>query len=135
MRSWPSKSYRVTRQIPAFFEPELAAGSYEPLWDELDLTGKLGAPVAPKSFEASRSECAPHWPSPGEAGPADQRLVDVTARVTELLKPVPVSVDELARLAKSPAQRVRSVLIELELAGRIEWHGGGLVSSAPHSEE
>jgi predicted Rossmann fold nucleotide-binding protein DprA/Smf involved in DNA uptake len=51
----------------------------------------------------------------------------------ELLGPAPVSVDELARLADASARQVRTVLLELELAGRIEWPGGDLVSSLPVS--
>jgi predicted Rossmann fold nucleotide-binding protein DprA/Smf involved in DNA uptake len=90
---------------------------------------------ARESFEPSQVDCPPHSPRIGEARPAEQPLADVAARVAELLGPVPVSVDELARLAGSPARRVRSVLIELELAGRIEWHGGGLVSSVSEPEE
>jgi len=58
---------------------------------------------------------------------------DNATRVTELLGPAPVSVDELARLADASARQVRTVLLELELAGRIEWPGGDLVSSLPVS--
>jgi DNA processing protein len=44
------------------------------------------------------------------------------------LSPAPVQVDDLVRLAKSSPRVVRLVLLELELAGRLERHGGGLVS-------
>jgi DNA processing protein len=37
-------------------------------------------------------------------------------------------VDDLVREAHAPAGAVQIVLLELELAGRIERHGGGLVS-------
>ena len=37
-------------------------------------------------------------------------------------------IDDLVRLAKSSRAVVRMVLLELEIAGRIERHGGGLVS-------
>jgi DNA processing protein len=50
------------------------------------------------------------------------------ARVTALLGPSPVSIDDLIRLARASASTVRIVLLELELAGRLERHGGGLVS-------
>jgi DNA processing protein len=36
--------------------------------------------------------------------------------------------DDLIRLSGAPAAIVRSVLLELDLAGRLERHGGGLVS-------
>jgi DNA processing protein len=50
------------------------------------------------------------------------------ARIVGLLGPVPVSIDDLIRLADTSAAVVRTVLLELELAGRLERHGGGLVS-------
>jgi DNA processing protein len=45
-----------------------------------------------------------------------------------LLGPAPVQIDDLVRLAKSSPAVVRMVLLELEIAGRLERHGGGLVS-------
>ena len=50
------------------------------------------------------------------------------ARVHRLLGTAPVSVDDLVREAKTSAAAVQNVLLELELAGRLERHGGGLVS-------
>jgi DNA processing protein len=50
------------------------------------------------------------------------------ARVIGLLGPSPVGIDDLIRLAGTSATTVRIVLLELELAGRLERHGGGLVS-------
>jgi DNA processing protein len=58
---------------------------------------------------------------------------DIERRLITLLGPVPVSVDELARASEAPAREVRTVLLGLKLAGRIEWHGGDLVSSLPAS--
>ncbi|ONF96585.1 DNA-processing protein DprA [Sphingomonas jeddahensis] len=49
-------------------------------------------------------------------------------RVTDLLGPVPVAVDEVIRQADVPAAVVQMVLLELELAGRLERHAGGRVS-------
>jgi len=45
-----------------------------------------------------------------------------------LLGPSPVGTDELARSAGVGARTVQSVLLELELDGRIERHGSGTVS-------
>ena len=45
-----------------------------------------------------------------------------------LLGPVPVAVDELIRQSGLPPATVALVLLELELAGRIERHAGGRVS-------
>jgi DNA processing protein len=49
-------------------------------------------------------------------------------RIVGLLGPTPVSIDDLIRMADTSAAVVRTVLLELELAGRLERHGGGLVS-------
>ena len=59
---------------------------------------------------------------PAEPGEAERR------RILELLGPVPVPVDELIRQAGLRAAAVQLVLLELELAGRLERHAGGRVS-------
>jgi DNA processing protein len=61
---------------------------------------------------------------PDDGEPAD----DERARIVSLLGPAPVQIDDLVRLAKSSPAVVRMVLLELEIAGRLERHGGGLVS-------
>jgi DNA processing protein len=50
------------------------------------------------------------------------------SKIMSLLGPAPVSVDDLIRLSKASPRTVRIVLLELEIAGRLERHGGGLVS-------
>jgi DNA processing protein len=50
------------------------------------------------------------------------------ARIVNLLGPSPVSLDDLIRMSGASPAIVRAVLLELELAGRLERHGGGLVS-------
>jgi DNA processing protein len=50
------------------------------------------------------------------------------AQIVNLLGPVPVSLDDLIRLSGVSPAIVRTVLLELELAGKLERHGGGLVS-------
>jgi DNA processing protein len=54
---------------------------------------------------------------------ADERL-----RIIDLLGPAPVAIDDLVRLSQSSPPIVHTVLLELELAGRLERHGGSLVS-------
>jgi len=49
-------------------------------------------------------------------------------RIVDLLGPSPVLLDDLIRMAGCSPASVRTVLLELELAGRLERHGGGLVS-------
>jgi DNA processing protein len=51
------------------------------------------------------------------------------ARIVDLLGPSPVSLDDLIRMSGASPATLRVVLLELELAGRLERHGGGLVSS------
>ncbi|TMK47725.1 MAG: DNA-protecting protein DprA [Alphaproteobacteria bacterium] len=63
----------------------------------------------------------------GEALAPDPDAND-RARITDLLGPSPVSIDDLIRMAAASPAVVRTVLLELELAGRLERHGGGLVS-------
>ena len=50
------------------------------------------------------------------------------ARVNGHLAAAPISLDELARAADLSIRDVRGAVLELEIAGRIERHGGGLVS-------
>jgi DNA processing protein len=50
------------------------------------------------------------------------------AQIVGLLGPSPIGLDDLIRIAAAPPGTVRTVLLELELAGRLERHGGGLVS-------
>ena len=50
------------------------------------------------------------------------------ARIIGLLGPAPVLLDDLIRMAGASPATVRTVLLELELAGRLERRGGGLVS-------
>lgn len=59
---------------------------------------------------------------PAEPGEAERQ------RIEALLGPVPVPVDELIRQAGLPAAAVQLVLLELELAARLERHAGGRVS-------
>lgn len=49
-------------------------------------------------------------------------------RIEALLGPTPVSLDDLARAAEVPVRDVRTALIELELAGRLEYTGGNRVA-------
>jgi len=78
-------------------------------------------------------------------GPIDRRMVRETGcafaaapvaepaeserrALVELLGPTPVAVDELVRQSGQDAAAVQLVLLELELAGRIERHAGAKIS-------
>ena len=67
-------------------------------------------------------------PNAGASGVDAALEADERARIVALLSPTPVSLDDLVRLSNSSPRIVRLVLLELELAGRLERHGGGLVS-------
>lgn len=67
----------------------------------------------PESFES---------PMPREPDNSDR------TRVVDLLGPTPLALDDLIRLSGTSATVVRTVLLELEIAGRVERHGNGLVS-------
>lgn len=53
---------------------------------------------------------------------------DERDRVVDLLGPAPVAVDEIIRFTGLPPAQVFMVLLELDLAGRLERHAGGQVS-------
>ena len=65
----------------------------------------------------------PMTPSAGREPNEDER-----GRIIALLGPTPVGIDDLIRLSGLPPAIVRAVLLEVELAGKLERHGGGQVS-------
>jgi DNA processing protein len=89
----------------------------EPLWGEQALYG-----VDPQSTPRTRAgdefddlSGAPYRTG-DEAEAARERIV-------ALLSPSPIRLDELARAAETSARAVRVALLELELAGRVEYSG------------
>jgi DNA processing protein len=107
--SLPSREARESG-VPADDEQSL------PLWDELDLSG----------IPSSVAESAPAPPAEdtgAAGGPVDDRIL-----VVRLLGPAPISIDEIVRQSGLPIRIVQTTLLELELAGRLERHGGNAVS-------
>lgn len=49
-------------------------------------------------------------------------------RIVDLLGPTPLAIDDIIRLSDLSPALVRTVLLELEIAGRLERHGGTLIS-------
>ena len=101
-------------------EPALA-----PLWDEMD-GYDADLPAASLDFEfdepappALRPDGAPVWGTEAQAA------------ILALLGPSPAVLDEVLRLAALPAASARAALVELEMAGRILRHDGGLISRRP----
>ena len=76
-----------------------------------------------------RQEAEPQPPEGGFFEGTDP-APDERTRILALLGPTAVLIDDLVRLSKSSPSVVRMVLLELEIAGRLERHGGGLVSLA-----
>jgi DNA processing protein len=82
--------------------------------------------VRPLDRRAAVRAPAAGWgaPPPADATAAERR------RVADLLGQVPVAVDELVRQSALAPAVVQMVLLELELAGRLDRHAGGRVSLA-----
>ncbi len=53
---------------------------------------------------------------------------DLRAAIESLLGPSPVAVDEIVRQSSAPTGAVQLILLELDLAGRLDRHAGGKVS-------
>lgn len=79
------------------------------------------APILERPLEIPGRE-PEHAPPDREPDAGDR------ARILNLLGPSPVGLDDLIRMAATSPAVVRTVLLELELAGKLERHGGGLVS-------
>ena len=81
-------------------------------------------PILGRGLDLPAQEPSPDEPPLHDTAPAD----DDRSRIVALLGPTPVTLDDLVRLSRSSPAIVRTVLLELELAGRLERHGGGSVS-------
>jgi DNA processing protein len=80
------------------------------------MNGKVASPSRPYEPQTSSA------PAEADAEP------DIRLRVEELLGPSPVPVDEVVRLSGAEPGAVQLVLLELDLAGRIDRHAGNKVS-------
>ncbi|ESZ56729.1 DNA-processing protein DprA [Mesorhizobium sp. C120A] len=87
-----------------------------------DVSGAIAPLAGTRTRSIAPPEKAPDFsatPPPGE---------DERSGVLEVLGPTPVGVDEIIRHTGLNAAQVSMVLLELDLAGRIERHAGGNVS-------
>jgi DNA processing protein len=103
-----------------------------PVTEAADVTAAL-RPIFERPLQLSAQE-PDHPVGPGEprgrsepSEPGDGER----DRLVTLLGPTPVGIDDLIRLSGLPPAIVRTVLLELELAGKLERHGGGQVSLVP----
>ena len=95
-----------------------------------DVLAQLGPQLKHSAPPPPRSSLPPpavmDWPSAMTQAPvADDAALEL---ITERLGPSPVAVDELVRQCHLSAAAVATLLLELELAGRVERHPGNLVS-------
>ena len=81
------------------------------------------SPLRARPFRQRELEYA----APGPPADADE---PARRSIADLLGPTPVAVDELVRQSGLAPATVQTVLLELELAGRLERHAGGKVSVA-----
>jgi DNA processing protein len=88
-----------------------------------------GGDEAPWGAETPQIWATPRQETEDGGGfPANPDERDTTQRIIAMLSPSPISLDDLARAAEASAREVRVALIELELAGRIEFSGGDRVA-------
>ena len=93
-----------------------------PVTETADIVAVL-RPILGQEIPAREGE-----PESEETLQAVEPASDERTRIVALLSPTPVLIDDLVRLSKSSPRIVRMVLLELEIAGRLERHGGGMVS-------
>jgi DNA processing protein len=95
--------------------------------DVLSHLAPLHQPPEPRRRAVTVAAAGLRGPAPEDAvEPADDAAgLDLVLR---LLGPTPVSVDELVRQCQLTAATVATLVLELELAGRVERHPGNLVS-------
>jgi DNA processing protein len=99
-------------------------GNLETLWEELDFLAfdepLQPVPRAPIAFDDEASGC--------EGEEAKPNPTDPQALLLQLLGPSPVSIDDLSRQSGIPVRAVQGLLLEFEIAGKLERHGGNAVS-------
>ncbi|MEQ8306007.1 MAG: DNA-processing protein DprA [Hoeflea sp.] len=86
--------------------------------------------LAPSSRIQTDEDPALEEPGDDDAVPFGEPAEEDRARVIEALGPSPSEIDDIIRHTGVAAQTVYLVLIELDLAGRLHRHPGGMVSLA-----
>ena len=80
-----------------------------------------------RSIRTLSEPAAPSYSADGEV-PGEAELTRARAQVVELLGPSPLPVDEVIRQCRLTPGTVLTILLELELAGRLQRHPGNRVS-------
>jgi DNA processing protein len=89
-----------------------------------DVLPVLGSRLTPQPLLPRTTACEPPPPT-GEDGPEAD---DARQAIAERLSPTPVAVDEIIRTCQLSPALVSTILLEWELAGRLERHPGNRVS-------
>ncbi|MEZ5840145.1 MAG: DNA-processing protein DprA [Hyphomicrobiales bacterium] len=92
--------------------------------DVLEALAPLMGDLFSRPFDGEAREPIEERPDAAAAEPGD----DDRGAILSALGPTPVEVDEIVRHTRRPVQTVYLVLLELDLAGRLERHPGGRVS-------
>ncbi len=110
-----------------------AAGANRLIRDGATLTESAGdvmnglRPMLGQAFQEAAEDNEPALPDPSSIEADADR---VRAKIEELLGPAPVEVDELVRQTGAAPAVVLTLILELELAGRLARHPGNRVSLA-----
>jgi DNA processing protein len=105
---------------------ELIRGGATLIQSAADVIESLSGPFAPRKPDLGLLD----FGDSGPVTPDDSALNEARRELIEQLGATPVTVDELARECQLPAKVVLTVLLEFELAGRVERHPGNRVSRA-----
>lgn len=134
----PKSGSLITARLAADFGREVMAVPGSPLdpraqgCNQLIRDGATLVQSAADIVETLRPFGGHHVAAEPPAFVTGGQSADVAARdrhiVVELLSPSPVAIDELVRLSSLTAGTVHTILLELELAGRIMRHAGARVS-------
>ena len=119
----------LARPTELFAALDEGGSAGEPLWSEQALLG-VDPETTPRTTPGDELDEAK-----GPTYVAVDSLEAARDRIVALLGPSPISLDDLARSAEASAREVRVALMELELAGRIEFSGGDRVALRPSRDE
>lgn len=87
--------------------------------DALAPVSRIDLFTPPRAEEPAEHQAGPMAPPPNESD---------RGRITDALGPTPVEIDDIIRHTGLSASAVYLVLLELDLAGRLHRHAGGLIS-------
>jgi DNA processing protein len=88
-------------------------------------------PLEPAAAQTRRSGFGEPEPEPYEAPASSEHTPDATSEILALLSPEPTMVDDLVRRCHLTPSVTMAVLLELELAGRVETLAGNRVALSP----